>query len=151
MPTYEYRCSNGHEFEKRYSTISASESEVPCPECGAVGVRHLSVGGALVFKGSGFYLTDYGKNAHATRGGAKPPRAEGESGASESSKSESSKSESSKSDSSKSDSAKPAGDGGSAAASKPAGDGGSSSASKPAAASGGDASKGAKPGPKRES
>lgn len=142
MPTYEYRCSNGHEFEKRYSTISASESEVPCPECGAVGVRHLSVGGALVFKGSGFYLTDYGKNAHATRGGAKPPRAEGESSASESSKSESSKSES----------AKPAGDGGSAAASKPAGDGGSATAAKPAApASGGDPSKGAKPSPKRES
>ncbi len=71
MPTYEYRCANGHHFEKFYRTISASQSEIPCPECGAVGVRQLSAGGGLLFKGSGFYLTDYGKNAHATRGGAK--------------------------------------------------------------------------------
>lgn len=78
MPTYEYRCPNGHDFEKFYRTISASQSEVPCPECGAVGVRQLSAGAGLLFKGSGFYLTDYGKNAHATRGDAKPARPTGE-------------------------------------------------------------------------
>jgi len=63
MPTYEFRCPKGHEFEQFYKTISSAPSVVTCPECGVVAVRKLSVGG-LVFKGSGFYLTDYGKNAH---------------------------------------------------------------------------------------
>ncbi|HEU4988671.1 MAG TPA: zinc ribbon domain-containing protein [Gemmatimonadaceae bacterium] len=72
MPTYEYRCPNGHDFEKFYRTISASEVEVACPTCGATAVRRVSGGAGLLFKGSGFYLTDYGKNAHAKRGDAKP-------------------------------------------------------------------------------
>ena len=78
MPTYEYRCVNGHEFEKFYRTMSTAKSELPCPECGAPAERHLSVGAGLVFKGSGFYLTDYGRNAHANRGDSKPsPQADG--------------------------------------------------------------------------
>src|SRR5258707_14263055 len=68
MPAYGYRCANGHEFEKFFRTMSTAKTELPCPECGALGVRFLSVGSGLVFKGSGFYLTDYGKNAHANRG-----------------------------------------------------------------------------------
>ena len=64
MPTYEFRCPNGHDFERFYRKISDAESEVLCPECGAVAVRQLSAGAGLLFKGSGFYLTDYGKNAH---------------------------------------------------------------------------------------
>lgn len=77
MPTYEYRCPNGHGFEKFYRTISASERSVACPECGEMAERQLSAGAGLVFKGSGFYLTDYGKNAHARRGGAKPSASDG--------------------------------------------------------------------------
>ena len=64
MPTYEFRCPNGHDFERFYRKISDAESEVLCPECGAVAMRQLSAGAGLLFKGSGFYLTDYGKNAH---------------------------------------------------------------------------------------
>src|SRR5436190_14578074 len=64
MPTYEYRCPNGHDFERFYKTISGAPTEVKCPECDAVAERILSGGGGLVFKGAGFYLTDYGKNAH---------------------------------------------------------------------------------------
>ena len=64
MPTYEFRCLNGHEFTRFYKTISGAQSRLPCPECNSVAERQLSGGGGLVFKGSGFYLTDYGKNAH---------------------------------------------------------------------------------------
>jgi putative FmdB family regulatory protein len=66
MPTYEFRCPNGHDFERFYRKISDAESEVLCPECSAVATRQLSAGAGLLFKGSGFYLTDYGKNAHRT-------------------------------------------------------------------------------------
>jgi len=68
MPTYEFRCPNGHEFERFYRKISDAASEVPCPECGAVAARQLSGGAGLLFKGSGFYLTDYRKNAHRSSG-----------------------------------------------------------------------------------
>ncbi|MBW7932487.1 MAG: zinc ribbon domain-containing protein [Gemmatimonadaceae bacterium] len=62
MPTYEYRCENGHDFEEFFLKISAAKSELPCPTCGARGERRLSAGGGLLFKGSGFYITDYGKD-----------------------------------------------------------------------------------------
>src|SRR5437762_10144839 len=64
MPTYEYRCPSGHEFERFYRKISDAAPGVTCPECGRVAERIMSAGAGLVFKGSGFYLTDYGKNAH---------------------------------------------------------------------------------------
>ena len=64
MPTYEFRCPDGHEFERFYRKISDAVAELPCPECGKPATRQLSGGAGLVFKGSGFYLTDYGKNAH---------------------------------------------------------------------------------------
>jgi putative FmdB family regulatory protein len=67
MPTYEFRCPQGHEFERFYRTISGAQAQVACPQCGQVAERKLSVAG-LAFKGSGFYLTDYGKNAHRTSG-----------------------------------------------------------------------------------
>lgn len=62
MPTYEYRCSNGHEFE-RFQRISEPPVET-CPECGAGVERLFSVGGGLLFKGSGFYITDYRKDSY---------------------------------------------------------------------------------------
>jgi putative FmdB family regulatory protein len=64
MPTYEFRCPDGHEFERFYRKMSDATPEVACPECGKLAVRLLSGGAGLHFKGSGFYLTDYGKNAH---------------------------------------------------------------------------------------
>lgn len=62
MPTYEYRCPSGHEFEDFVLKISAAKSELPCPTCGAVAARRMSAGSGLLFKGSGFYITDYGKD-----------------------------------------------------------------------------------------
>ena len=64
MPTYEFRCANGHEFEEFHRRISDAPSTVTCPVCGAPAERRISGGAGLLFKGSGFYLTDYGKNAH---------------------------------------------------------------------------------------
>jgi putative FmdB family regulatory protein len=69
MPTYEYRCPNGHEFERFFRKISDATGDVACPECGKIAERQLSAGAGLLFKGSGFYLTDYGKNAHRKSGG----------------------------------------------------------------------------------
>ncbi len=62
MPTYEYRCRDcGHEFEE-YQPIT-SDPLVLCPKCGKHTLRRvMSAGGGLIFKGSGFYQTDYKKN-----------------------------------------------------------------------------------------
>jgi putative FmdB family regulatory protein len=73
MPTYEYRCPEGHDFERFFRSISAAEIEVACPVCGKIAERRMSAGAGLLFKGSGFYLTDYGKNAHRSSGSAPKP------------------------------------------------------------------------------
>lgn len=57
MPTYEYRCPKGHEFEQ-FQRMS-DEPVAECPVCGASSERQLSAGAGLLFKGSGFYITDY--------------------------------------------------------------------------------------------
>jgi putative FmdB family regulatory protein len=62
MPTYEYRCPDGHDFEKFVQKISLASAELPCPVCGKSAQRQISAGGGFVFKGSGFYITDYGKD-----------------------------------------------------------------------------------------
>jgi putative FmdB family regulatory protein len=62
MPTYEFRCPSGHDFEKFYRSIAAAPKIVACPVCGKTAERQLSAGAGLVFKGSGFYITDYGKD-----------------------------------------------------------------------------------------
>ena len=71
MPTYEYRCPQGHDFEKFYRKISDAGAEVPCPTCGQVAQRRMSAGAGLLFKGSGFYITDYGKDGKKDQGAAR--------------------------------------------------------------------------------
>ena len=65
MPTYEYKCDAcGHAFEK-FQSIKADPIKV-CPNCGQERVRKLiSMGGGLIFKGSGFYITDYRDKGYA--------------------------------------------------------------------------------------
>lgn len=76
MPTYEYRCPKGHLFEHFFRTISTAESRMKCPECGEDAERILSGGTGLLFKGSGFYITDYGKDGKKDqRDAAKKPDA----------------------------------------------------------------------------
>jgi putative FmdB family regulatory protein len=57
MPTYEYRCENGHTFEE-FQSILADPVDL-CPVCGGKAERLISGGTGLIFKGSGFYITDY--------------------------------------------------------------------------------------------
>ncbi|HEV8264660.1 MAG TPA: zinc ribbon domain-containing protein [Gemmatimonadales bacterium] len=58
MPTYEFKCPKGHVFEKFYPTITKTR-RLKCPKCGKMAERLISGGAGLVFKGSGFYITDY--------------------------------------------------------------------------------------------
>jgi len=65
MPTYQYRCPKGHEFE-RFEKMS-DRPRTRCPQCGRTAVRVISGGAGLIFKGSGFYITDYGKDGKGPR------------------------------------------------------------------------------------
>jgi putative FmdB family regulatory protein len=62
MPTYEYRCSQGHRFES-FQRMS-DPPLTTCPTCGADAERILSSGAGFLFKGSGFYITDYRSNSY---------------------------------------------------------------------------------------
>ena len=58
MPTYEYACLKcGYEFEQ-YQSIK-DEPLKRCPKCKGKVVKKISSGAGLIFKGSGFYITDY--------------------------------------------------------------------------------------------
>jgi putative FmdB family regulatory protein len=57
MPTYVYRCANGHTFELFHGI--SDESPKLCPECGSEAQRVPAGGAGFLFKGSGFYVTDY--------------------------------------------------------------------------------------------
>jgi putative FmdB family regulatory protein len=73
MPTYEYRCSKcGFEFEEFQSI--AAEPLSKCPKCGAKVQRKISGGGILIFKGSGFYITDYKKGSSSSDSTTSKPK-----------------------------------------------------------------------------
>ncbi len=59
MPTYEYKCDNcGHRFERLQSITAKALRK--CPKCGRPDLKRLiGTGAAVLFKGSGFYATDY--------------------------------------------------------------------------------------------
>jgi len=97
MPTYQYKCKQcGHELEEFQSMTE--QPLVHCPNCDTDNlVRVLGTGGGVIFKGSGFYLTDYKKDGRASGGSSSPttgkkenkdakssPSSEGKSGASDS-------------------------------------------------------------------
>jgi putative FmdB family regulatory protein len=65
MPTYEYQCPDGHVFEKLQKMSDRPQAK--CPVCGKPATRKISGGAGLVFKGSGFYITDYGKDGKGPR------------------------------------------------------------------------------------
>jgi putative FmdB family regulatory protein len=65
MPTYEYQCPEGHVFDKFQKMTDKPRAK--CPVCGKMATRRISGGAGLVFKGSGFYITDYGKDGKGPR------------------------------------------------------------------------------------
>src|SRR4026209_1393306 len=81
MPTYEYRCPKGHAFEVVQRITGPARAK--CPRCGMAAERQMSGGAGLIFKGSGFYITDYGKDGKGPR---KDPSEKSDSGGSKESK-----------------------------------------------------------------
>lgn len=76
MPTYDYRCrACGHELEMFQSMSEGPKRK--CPECGALKLQRLiGTGAGILFKGSGFYETDYRSSSYETDKAADKPEAD---------------------------------------------------------------------------
>ncbi len=79
MPTYVYRCKKGHEFELFHSI--SDDTPRRCPKCRSGAKRVPAGGSGLLFKGSGFYITDYRskgykESAKHEKGGSEPAKKE---------------------------------------------------------------------------
>jgi putative FmdB family regulatory protein len=93
MPTYEYRCKTCEHQWEEFQSIKAKPSR-KCPECGKLKAeRIISAGGGIIFKGSGFYQTDYRSESY--KKGASADKKSQDSSSSDSKKSADSKSGSS--------------------------------------------------------
>ena len=68
MPTYDYECSNGHRFE--YLQSITAEPLAECVTCGEPVRRLIGGGTGIIFKGSGFYVTDSKNGSHGKRASA---------------------------------------------------------------------------------
>jgi putative FmdB family regulatory protein len=82
MPIYEYRCPEGHHFE-RFQSMTAPPPE-KCDVCEAAPVELVLYPVAIHYKGSGFYTTDYGKGkakegAGSSESSSTPTKSEGSS------------------------------------------------------------------------
>ena len=91
MPTYEFRCPDGSIIEARFKISEVPES-IPTPDGTGVATRIISGGASLLFKGSGFYITDYGKDGkkdQRTSGGSSSADGSSKSDSKSDSKSES--------------------------------------------------------------
>ena len=81
MPTYDYECQKcGNRFEVFQSMNDAKLTACPDDGCGGAVKRLLGTGGGIIFKGAGFYQTDYRSNSYqaaakAETGSSKPAEA----------------------------------------------------------------------------
>ncbi len=102
MPTYDYQCQKGHRFEV-FQKMS-DDPVAACPECGEGAQRLISGGAGFLFKGDGFYITDYRSEEYKKKASAEQPGGSGSSENGKSSGSSSSPDTSSSADSSSSSS-----------------------------------------------
>jgi putative FmdB family regulatory protein len=65
MPTYEYECEACHHHFEEFQSMTEKPLQ-KCPKCGKKVKRLISAGAGFIFKGSGFYITDYKKNSVST-------------------------------------------------------------------------------------
>ena len=92
MPTYDYRCNNCEHTWELFQSIKAKPVR-KCPECGKSSAKRvIGPGAAVIFKGSGFYQTDYRsdsykKGAAADKKDKSPSKSEGKSDSGSTSKS----------------------------------------------------------------
>ena len=76
MPTYEYECRSCHHTFEAFQSIK-EEALKKCPKCGKSSLRRLFGGGmGIIFKGSGFYTTDYKRSSAVTGGNGSSPKSE---------------------------------------------------------------------------
>ena len=70
MPTYDYKCTECGDIFEKFHGMSESP-DVSCPGCDSVAHKQIGAGSGIVFKGSGFYTTDYKnqKSCPANEGG----------------------------------------------------------------------------------
>lgn len=74
MPTYEYKCANCDHLMEAFQSITANPLK-KCPECGKMKLqRLLGTGAALIFKGSGFYETDYRSDSYKKGATSEKPK-----------------------------------------------------------------------------
>ncbi len=89
MPTYEYRCHACDNKWEEFQSIKAEPTK-KCPKCKkAKAERIISAGGGILFKGTGFYQTDYRSESYKKGADAAKKASEGSSGSSDSGKSSS--------------------------------------------------------------
>ena len=79
MPTYDYHCDGCEADFELFQSIMAKPIK-KCPQCGAARARRLiGTGGAVIFKGSGFYATDYRSDSYRKAAEKDKPAAESDS------------------------------------------------------------------------
>jgi putative FmdB family regulatory protein len=101
MPTYDYKCKGCSNTWEEFQSIT-SEPTKKCPKCGkAKAERVIGPGAGLLFKGSGFYITDYRSDSYKKAAKAENGKSEGGKSESKSEKKSESKAAESKSSSSK--------------------------------------------------
>jgi putative FmdB family regulatory protein len=84
VPTYEYECEKCGECFERFQSITARPLR-KCPKCGGKARRKIGAGGGIIFKGSGFYETDYKRSKTPSTNGPRetkssPDKKESDSG-----------------------------------------------------------------------
>jgi len=78
MPTYDYECPKGHRFEVFQKMTDEPVAE--CPECGAAASRKISGGAGFLFKGEGFYITDYRSDDYKKKASKESGSSDGKAG-----------------------------------------------------------------------